>query len=1037
MVERLTDSTRLVIDPHPAEQLLATIVPLRWGILVLTPVVRPAATKISSREPLPVRIRSYCPHVSALRILFSLTVLSAALAPGVSAQLSAAGTVTGTVRDAAGGAVSGALVSLITTDGSVAATSTSGVTGAFTLSRVTPGSYELRVEALGYRPLIARTLELASGEERALEFVLTIDPPPVSAVDTVAIAAGAGRSQRAAGRDFGRFAIESLPSRSGGVGSMLSLSTSFDQALGQMGLPGESTRLFVDGVPFFPSGHPLYRSEQTSSGLFSNLFVTSARATLGESGAAWQGGSGGSVLMSTQAGQGTGSMVEVAYSGDPLWSSSEATFEKPALLSIDAAARTVQALSPDATVTVVADVLRDQTPFSPRIDERFDAGLSGLDADLVGALSEPRVETYERYTGLVRFDRRGDRTSPTVFLRGAGGLSRRALDGTDGLSGRVASPDEETVEFSIAGGLSIEQSTSTSFEILAGVSGSYRDFGEVDGRSPTAVSLLENTVLGAPSLFAGNSGRTDATLSPVITYRTGDATIEAGAAIRASSHSSHVTHHETLFSSASTVAARSGLVRSEDLTEASFSSREIGLFTRYSSRNGSGLAYTVGGRVDFERFGTDEMALAEEWGALSGLANTETDLGFVQFGAHGGLSWVPTIGGGLTVRLGAAVREGDLDPRYVHEVVANDADGTVTQYVGSGVEWPGVGIPSGATTLSSVSMFGPDIRAPRTTTASIGFVQEVGQGAALFVEGAARRTDFLIRRRDLNIAAAPGASDAYGEGVFGTLAQEGAIITTTGDDGRRFASFGSAWALDPDGWSKYVGVTAGFEYATNQAQWYTSYTFSETTDNWVGAARGVRHQGLAPLFTSVDGADWEEGKSDFDVPHRLAAGATFNFSGAELAARYHFRSGYPFTPRYRPGVDANGDGSYSNDIPYVTDASALSAVAAGSCESATDGFAGRNMCRGPAVQSLDIGLTISLGAALRGAEVSIEGFNVVESSVGVVDDALVLVDPDGAITTSPDGSTVTIPLQPNPNFGAIHYPTSRGRMIRIGVRVRG
>jgi hypothetical protein len=67
----------------------------------------------------------------------------------------------------------------------------------------------------------------------------------------------------------------------------------------------------------------------------------------------------------------------------------------------------------------------------------------------------------------------------------------------------------------------------------------------------------------------------------------------------------------------------------------------------------------------------------------------------------------------------------------------------------------------------------------------------------------------------------------------------------------------------------------------------------------------------------------------------------------------------------------------------------------------------------------------------------LDGFNLIESSAGVIDNALLLVDPTGSITTSPDGATVTIPTTVNDGFGKVVYPSSRGRMLRIGVRIAG
>jgi hypothetical protein len=76
-------------------------------------------------------------------------------------------------------------------------------------------------------------------------------------------------------------------------------------------------------------------------------------------------------------------------------------------------------------------------------------------------------------------------------------------------------------------------------------------------------------------------------------------------------------------------------------------------------------------------------------------------------------------------------------------------------------------------------------------------------------------------------------------------------------------------------------------------------------------------------------------------------------------------------------------------------------------------------------------------AAGRSLSLVIDGLNLVETAGGVRDEALLLVDPAAPLTTSPDGSTVTIPFVVNPDFGSVLYPDSRGRMLRIGLRVGG
>jgi hypothetical protein len=151
---------------------------------------------------------------------------------------------------------------------------------------------------------------------------------------------------------------------------------------------------------------------------------------------------------------------------------------------------------------------------------------------------------------------------------------------------------------------------------------------------------------------------------------------------------------------------------------------------------------------------------------------------------------------------------------------------------------------------------------------------------------------------------------------------------------------------------------------------------------------------------------------------------------------YRYRSGYPFTPGFRPGVDANGDGA-SNDPAFVDDTvSGMAAVMAkNSClRSQVGQFAQRNACRSPGVSSLDLRLdvpTVNLGG--YPLSLTVDLINLLESDVGLVDQALYLVDPTRALTTV--GSVTHVPLKANPNFGNVLIRDSSGRYLRVGLRV--
>ncbi|MGH9261074.1 MAG: hypothetical protein ACRD08_14455, partial [Acidimicrobiales bacterium] len=193
---------------------------------------------------------------------------------------------------------------------------------------------------------------------------------------------------------------------------------------------------------------------------------------------------------------------------------------------------------------------------------------------------------------------------------------------------------------------------------------------------------------------------------------------------------------------------------------------------------------------------------------------------------------------------------------------------------------------------------------------------------------------------------------------------------------------------------------------------------------------------------SVRGLDWSDGRSDFDQPHRAVVGLEYRAPGplaVRVAALYRFESGYPFTPGFRDGVDANGDGSARNDPAFVDDAiqGADTLLAEWDCLRAQVGrFAARNSCREPAMHTLDVRAALTV-ARPRGSAIDLfaDAVNVIESDVGIRDRALYLVDPTGTITTDPGTGRITVPLVVNPGFGKLLVRRSNGRFVRLGLRV--
>jgi hypothetical protein len=380
---------------------------------------------------------------------------------------------------------------------------------------------------------------------------------------------------------------------------------------------------------------------------------------------------------------------------------------------------------------------------------------------------------------------------------------------------------------------------------------------------------------------------------------------------------------------------------------------------------------------------------------------------------------------------------------------ARTHDGSVLIRRGFGAlgAWPGVpdtiAAPSQGPALVLLSSA---FEAPRTSRAAISLRRALGAATAVQVSSAWRHTDFLPRRRDLNLRTSSGLRDQDGRPVSGTLQQQGSLLGITPGTSRRFSDFDVVTAIDPSGYSDYVDVTASIERSVPSGiSLWASYTWSRTRDNWVGAGAADPAALFSPFPDSTGSADWTIGRSDFDVPHRGVAGAEWRLAGRtglRVAALFRYRSGRPFTPGFRAGIDANGDGIAGNDPAFVTDtlpgdtSGAMAGVIAahGCVRSQVGQFAARNSCRGPAQIALDLRLAVSLfRLGGRPTELVVDALNVAASTNGILDTALYLVDRGGTLSTS--GSVVTVPRIPNPGFGGFLVRRAPASLVRAGLRI--
>jgi hypothetical protein len=497
-----------------------------------------------------------------------------------------------------------------------------------------------------------------------------------------------------------------------------------------------------------------------------------------------------------------------------------------------------------------------------------------------------------------------------------------------------------------------------------------------------------------------------------------------------------------VFSDVSSYAALDGLYTQTvgQAPLASYMASEFGGYLQDTWTPIPGIEFTGGLRVDFELLPRDEVVLNEAWLDLTGLANADST------SSSSVIKISPRFGvvadrGAWQVRADAAVHHGSVVPATLGELVAQSGRTERRQGFGVLSAWPDAPDAVTAPVIGpSLTLLGPDFQPPRTARTSVTFTADLGGGVRFDLSGAYRHTDFLPRRHDLNLATVNSAQDQFGRPIYGEIMQRGGLLVADPESNRRFTEFDVVSALDPDGYSDYWGVTTRLERRIGRfLSFFASYTYSETQDNWLSGLGGEPGLQLTPFPDSLDGRDWAEGRSDFDAPHRFTLGAEFDMGVWRLAGFFRGQSGVPFTPGFRPGVDANGDGSFRNDPAYVDDqvSGIPNLYGEWDCLRLQVGqFAERNSCRGPALRTIDLRLSLSPVTVGRyPVELVAEGLNILDPDVADLDNALYLVDPTGSLTIDPAAGVVTVPLVANPDFGRPVVRRSTGRVFRIGIKV--
>ncbi len=935
--------------------------------------------------------------------------------------------------------------------------------GRFHLDFVQPGSYTLRVEQGGYEPLLQHGIVVRAGESRTLMVHLRAAPPPVLTVHELP-PAGSGISH---GMGSGRFlpqeTISSLNSRQDlsvlgqDVSSTIFPADRPGWSLGGDGLPPGYTGFALNGLTQFSLRHPGLPGEPDVLPLFPPDRLGSLLLLDDPVDAEWAGSPG--QLSSAQSRRG-GSRLSIhpwlSYSGSGLGGRAEDNPADSSTISLQGGALVggplgqrgrfllggnYQTLERPTALPWTVDTARYEGAV---VDFRQTLNLVAADSFSRGlaAYTSPVLRTFRGGTGFGRFD---FQVAARHHLMVQGGLSRwkeqQPLLGEDVSSGAGSRLQARDVDASAS--LSSALSDAYGNELRIGFRAARREW--TAAALPFTALVAEGAAVGESPVLPGLFDQRAVDVADAVHYRMGRHQLKLTGNVTFTKRKDdylYARNGQFTFGNLDRFGAATGAFfqAAGPARTVEFNSTDIGFSLEDIWSLRPAFQVLLGLRYSDQKLSRGLLAPDSAWLLATGTGNNLSPQNRNNFAPRAGFLWHPGNGESWSVTGGLGWYYGGMDPARFAEAIRYDGSVEVRRGLGTFSGWPALPDSSAAPVLGPrLVLFSPQYRNPRTLKADLNLNRALGQGLGLEVRGIYAHTDYLLRRADLNLLPGPTGFTQEGRPVYGTLVQQGGLITAVPGSNRLISGFDLVSGLAPTGYADYyaLGLNLTRELARGLSL-SASYTWSRTTDNTPLGRSGDPADQLTPFPQDAPGAEWVDGRSDLDVPHRVAVLARYRSGGPlglELSARYRFRSGLPFTPGFLPGVDANGDGSGRND-PALVDASLpgmSDLIAAHGCLSGqTGGFAERNSCRDPAVHVLDLALALRLPVGARGLRLSVDAFNLIASAAGLRDHALVVVDPAGTLVTDANGD-VTLPLLANPHFGELLSRRTLPRVIRFGV----
>jgi Carboxypeptidase regulatory-like domain len=948
------------------------------------------------------------------------------------------------------------------------------LSGHFTTELVAPGSYTLLAERGGYQPVRYHNVKVIGGERTVLRVNVVRRPPPITQVDEVE---ATGQEQvpylPRPGQIETRHEVELPAPRSdlSEVGRNSPLASTPDQprfgfTTASGGLPQSYSRLVVDGLPGTWMRHPGALNEASGSPVYPRYLIGQAQLLSQVGDVEGYGANGLEVSAFTRRGAERFRFEPyLALAGKAGVGSSQNPADS-SQTSVWIGGSVSGALVP-GKAQFVAGLHYEQVEIASADPWATDSGsLSGGPVALASTLESVAQNTYG--TAVAAF------TRPTVrSWKGGGGgtrvdwqLSRKysvmarlnlakwkegnALIAEDPLNG--SGNDLDASDFSGATALEANWNSATN-EFRLGYRHARRDWTGAD--LPTSPLVGDGIAIGRSPLAPGSFQRNAFDIADAFGVRFGHEhqhVAKVGFQFSADSWKQDYLYGSQgvfQFGDLDQFAGGTGsyFLASDSSSGASFKYTEFSIFAQVLWRLRPGLSLNGGVRWEEQKLpptSKGDIRSDSLFQATFGLRNNESPSDGGNFGPHLGLlweggpdrSWIASLAGGWFY--------GQLDPAVFSEVQLSDGQQVVQRALGNVASWP-TAPAAGLVSSRRFALFNPSgtYHNPRTTKLDLEIRKRLPKDLSVAFNAGYHHTDYLLRRTDLNLAGAPSATTTEGRAVYGTLVQQGGMLTVQPGSNRRVTAYDLVSGFSPTGFSNYYEAGISLERRLPSGlSLGAGYTYSHTRDNWLRSWSGDPADELSPFPADQPGHEWAEGRSDFDIPHRFVVFAEYRFGTripVTIGGRYRLRSGLPFTPGFRPGVDANGDGSGNNDPAFVDPSvsGVPGLIARFSClDGQENQFAERNSCRSDMVHAFDLNLAVGLPVRSLGGRVmvTLDAFNLIASETGQVDRALVLVDPNGSITTGAGGQLV-LPLIANPDFGKVMSRRTENRLVRLGFRL--